>query len=105
MIAGNLRHKIEILKPTATRNIYGEETIVWNSLIILRAEKKEIRSNDSINNNELFNYKDILFITYYRNNITEDCRVKYNNVLYKINSLKEIGYKDGLQIEVEKINI
>lgn len=104
MIAGNLRHIIEVLKPTKVKNEYGEDTTVYNTYMTLRAEKKEVRASKTTNNNEIFNSRTILFITYYRVNITEDLRIKFNNTLYKINSLKEIGYKEGLEIEVEKIN-
>lgn len=105
MRIGNLRYIVEVYQKTITKNEYGEETEVWNLHMTLRAEKKELTATKTLSNKEIFNSKIILFVTYYRVNIDETMRIKFKNVDYKINSIKEVGYKEGLEIEVEKINV
>lgn len=104
MIAGNLRYKIEILTPSKTKGEYGAEKEIFVNYMTLRAAKKELSGTKGMDNNEIFNSYKIEFTIYYRKGINETMRIRYNDRDYKINFIKEIGYKEGLTIDTELIN-
>lgn len=104
LILGNLRHKIEILIAATQKNDFGEVQEVYINFLTLKAEKKEISGNKTVDNQEIFSAKRVDFITHYRPSITDDMRVKFNGKQYRILFIQEIGYKEGLTLQTELIN-
>ena len=47
MIAGRLKYKLELYKPTATSNAYGEETVTWVKTATVHAERVKITGRRS----------------------------------------------------------
>lgn len=47
MIAGRLKYKLELYKPTATSNAYGEETVTWEKTATVHAERVKITGRRS----------------------------------------------------------
>jgi len=104
VIIGDLRHVIQVIGKTITKDEYGAETTVWANKIRLRAGRKYVGGDKTIDNKEVFNSQRIVFTTLYRNTITENDRIEFNGKKYSINSIVEIGFKEGLQIDTELIN-
>ena len=104
LVLGELRHVIQVLGKTITKDEYGAETTVWANKIRLRAGRKFIGGDKTIDNKEVFNSQRIVFTTLYRKTINENDRIEFNGKKYAINSISEIGYKEGLQIDTELIN-
>lgn len=103
MIAGNLRHRIKIKRFTTVKNEFGESVESYTDYLTLKCEIKSQAGNLETNNSELFNSKLLKFITYYRP-ISENDLIVFKNQNYKILSVIEIGYKEGLELTATLIN-
>lgn len=99
----NFRHTIKILQKTITRDDYGAESIIWNTIFTLKSDVKYGAGRKEVETEEFFTMEDIMFTTYYRE-FTTDCIVLFRDWKYRITNLQEIGYRVGLNIYVEKIN-
>lgn len=103
MNVNNFRHKIYVQQPVAVRDIFGAETITYETVFILKAEVKYVSGSKGVDANEIFTSNNIQFVTHYRA-ITEDMIIEWNSKKYRINFIQEIGYKESLLITVELIN-
>jgi SPP1 family predicted phage head-tail adaptor len=103
LVVGDFRYKILVKESTGSTNEYGEEIESWITKHTLLAAKKYLSGSKSINNNEIFTSVQLQFITHYRT-IDEKMRIECDGITYMINNIAEIGYREGLQITVEKIN-
>ena len=104
IVLGNLRYSIQVITKSITKDEYGAEKIVWSNKIKLRADRRFITGDKTIDNKEVFNSQRLVFTTLYRSNIIESDRIVFDGKTYSINSISELGYKEGLQIDVELIN-
>ena len=102
---GELRYKIQVLSSSGTTDSYGSTNEVWVNSGYLRAGKKEISGTKTIDGNEIFNSNRIDWYIHYRKEINATMRIKFNNLFYRILFVKEIGYREGLIIETELINL
>ena len=101
--AGEMRYDIIIQKKIIVKDNYGAQATTFTDYLYLKAAVKYNSGNKVMENNELFNTKNIRFITYYRD-IKEDMRIEFNEKRYKILSITEIGFKEGFEIIGELIN-
>jgi SPP1 family predicted phage head-tail adaptor len=104
VIFGDLRHVIQVIGKTITKDEYGAETTVWTNKIRLKAGVKYAGGDRTIDNKEIFNSQRIIFTTLFRKTITENDRIEFRGKKYFIKSIVEIGFKEGLQIDTELIN-
>ena len=104
ILVGDLRYKLEVIKPTLTKNSYGEAIETWSNLHTLRAARKYLGGSKGIDNSETFTSDTLEFTTHYRKDITPIMRIVFAGNTYTINNIQEIGFKDGLKITAEKIN-
>lgn len=100
----SMRYKILVKQPTVTRDEYGAEKITYTTLHTLKASKKHIGGSKGVDSNEIFTTTNIVFEIHYRDDIDEEMVIEYDSKNYRINQIVEIGYRQGLQITVEKIN-
>jgi len=104
IIIGNLRYSIQVIKKSVTKDEFGAEVITWINGVKLRADYKFAGGDKTVDEKEIFNSKRLIFTTYYRNNISEEDRIIFEDKKYLIKSISQIGYKEGLQIDCELIN-
>lgn len=104
MVLGDLRYSILVIGKTITKDEYGAESVVWSNKLQLRANRKFISGDRTLDNKEVFNSKRVIFTTHYRDVISEDDRIIFRDEKYLIKSISEIGFKEGLQIDAELIN-
>lgn len=103
IIPGNMRYNIVVQKKVETKDDYGSSVDNWVDYLNLKAEIRYNSGGKGINANESFNSKAITIKTYYRD-IQDDMIIIYNGDKYLINFINVIGFKDGLEINAEKIN-
>lgn len=103
LIIGNMRRTITVQRLYSTKNQYGEDVQSFVDYITLKAELKNSTGNKALNNNEIFNTLTLTFWTHYRP-ITTDMRIKFNNIIYEILDIREIGFREGLELVVSRIN-
>jgi len=103
IIAGNLRKTISIFRYSVLRDAFGATKDTYTNVMTIKAGIKKEAGSLGMNNYEIFNSQIFTFITYYRTIYTND-RIQYNNQMYKILNITEIGYRESLEITVELIN-
>jgi len=104
LITGDLRYSIKIMQLTTSKGTYGEAVESYTLLTTLRAAAKFLNGTKAIDNSETFTTQSIQFTTHYRPAVTALMRVEFEGKNYRILSLAEIGYKEGLIINTELIN-
>lgn len=100
---GNMRRSIVVQRLYTTKNEYGAETSTYVDYLTLKAELKNRSGSKTIVNNEIFNDATLIFWTHYRP-IVETDRIKFNGNVYNILNIAEIGYREGLELVLSKIN-
>jgi len=103
LIPGDMRHTINVVEVTSTRDEYGAEVLTESTLYTLRASVKYGVGNKGIDLNEIFSHQSIQFSTYYRS-FDPTHIIEFKDRRYRIISITEIGYREGLIINTELIN-
>ena len=104
IVAGNLRRTITVSRLTKVRDDYGSETDTYNDVMTLKAELVTQKGNLVKNSLELFAQSTLTFLIYYRTILFTD-RVEYENQVYRIIDIDEIGYKEQLKLTVQLIDM
>lgn len=104
MRAGSLDRVILIETPNApTSDVFGVKSQTWTTLATMRAQKL---SNAIINKEgERGNTTDntITFRTRWIANVTLECRVTYEGVVFKIVGISELGRHHGLDLTCGRV--
>lgn len=101
---GEMRYTIKVKSLSSVKDEYGAAEEVYTNLVTLRASVKYLSGSKGIDLNEIFTSQAIQFTTYYRSVIEPTMRIEFNNKAYRILSIAEIGFKEGLLITTELIN-
>ena len=104
IVAGNMRRVLTIQRLTKVRDQYGSETDTYNDVMTLKAELVTQKGNLVKNSLELFAQSTLTFLIYYRSILFTD-RVTYENQVYKIIDIDEIGFREQLKLTCELINM
>lgn len=104
VIPGEFRYSIKVQQLTVSKDAFGAAIESYTDLMTLRASKKNTGGSKIVENKEIFSPSTITFVTHWRDSINEKCRIIWNGKIYIILNLSEIGFKEGLQINVELIN-
>jgi len=100
----NFRYTISVERLNVIKDSYGSITSNYLPHLTLKASIKYLSGSKVVDNSEIFNVNTLQISTYYRD-INESDRIVYNGKYYKILSIQEIGYLEGLLMIVEKINV
>src|SRR5215475_169336 len=101
MRAGQFDRVIQIQSKGSAANVFGTKLPTWGSPVTLRAQKLENAIVNSESGAREVSDSKITLRTYWTNGITLESRVTYEGQTYKIQSLKEIGRRVGLDITCE----
>lgn len=104
MYIGNFDRLLKIETPQVTKNSFGEEEIMWIEFTKIYGEKTErITIGEKHQSNQKVYIESITFSTYFEEGVNTRMRIIDidENKLYQIVGVREIGYKEGLQIIVE----
>jgi len=101
MQSARLDRKITIQKPTATLNPANEEIITWSTFAIVYAAKKDRSGNESLDVGVVA-FASTDWRIRYISTLTEKMRVKYEDDVYSILNISEIGRREGQTIKTEK---
>ena len=100
MFSGKLDKRITVQQFTTTTNDFGEEEKAWATLVTtwaqvlpLTSKAKEILESSSIT---AFDY--LSFRIRHRSDLRRDHRIMYENNVYDIEAIVELGRKEGLEI-------
>ncbi|WP_449495062.1 phage head closure protein [Belliella filtrata] len=100
MNIGNFDRMLKIEQESTTKNTYGEEVIEWVEFESVFAEKYDKVNKESFQANQLTAIVSTVFTIYFIEGLTEKMRLVDidTDTIYQIEGIKEIGYKEGLQL-------
>lgn len=90
MRAGNLRHRLNLLRPVTAQNSYGEETVTWST------DKTVWGAVWPLRGNEFFQAQQI------KSNLTHKCRIRHTTLSNstKIGPKCRIEMQNGQQFQI-----
>jgi SPP1 family predicted phage head-tail adaptor len=97
MMSGRLDRKITLQKPTTSRDAYGGQATSWTDEATVWAQVQQQSGRELFAAGKLAEV-DALFKIRYRSDVDETWQVVYDGRTYDIQSVKELGRKDGLEI-------
>lgn len=101
MLTGQMVHKLKILKPKSTVNDYNEKleqvlvADVW-------ASKVDFGVNERFASGRDLAIRAGRFHIHYRKDLTDQMVVLFENRTYQIIGIKELGYREGLELILEQ---
>ena len=98
MQAGRLDRRIIIQQKTVTFDSFGDETESWTELSTVWANVIVKSGRESFNNDQEIAERTVIFRIRYLSTVTERMRISYNSVFYDIESIKELGRREGMEI-------
>ena len=104
MKAGNLKEKIEIYKPVATKTDFGNNRITYELHYTTRCMVRHDSGNKEETNGEIFHSKNKMFIVRYYVPVQENMRIKYEGDFYSIQSIIPNKYYNNLEMYCTLVN-
>ena len=104
IIIGDLRYTIVFKKLTATKDDYGAITESYSIYSSLRAGVKFVSGTKATDLSETFTSQVVQFTTHFRESVEPTMQIEFQSKKYRILSIAEIGFKEGLLITTELIN-
>ena len=95
MRAGCLDRVIQIQNASTVKNVFGTPTQTWHPVTTMRAQQLQNAATNSEGVREVSDDK-ITFRMRWINGVTLESRVTYSGQQFKIQSIKEIGRRIGL---------
>ena len=98
MKAGRLDRRIVIQENTEVKASNGQRTLTWSTFITTWSNPVEKDGAEKTDNNNRSTIRMVNFRIRFRDDITNDMRVIWENKYYKIEDTKELGRREGLII-------
>lgn len=98
MRAGDLDRRITIEQATAGTDDYGAPTQTWATLAQVWAQVKPVRGQEYFAAQQVNARVDTVFKIRHRTDITTAMRISYGSEYYDIQSVLEIGRREGLEL-------
>lgn len=99
MRAGDLDRRITIQSVTTVQNSYGDPVESWSTFASVWASVKPYRGNEEFDAEHHRSEELKVFKIRYRQGLNHKMRIVYEGANYDIRSIKEIGRREGLEIE------
>ena len=102
MALGRMRYKVELQKPTNTRDTGGGLTEAFSTLTTLFADIEQTRGNESLKQGQVKEQTTHIFTIRYRKDIGTNMRMLYDEDAYNIRNIKNIDNRNRfLEVECE----
>lgn len=101
MIIGRMDRRIEFQTPGNTRDSMGSFVQTWTTFLRVWAQAKPLRASERFSSDQQRESKVYTFLIRYRDGITSDMRIVYNEEYYRISGIAEINRREGLEITAE----
>jgi len=98
---GELNRKIIIRTPAFTQDSTGQQIATYSNLASVYARVIHDNGNEGLSEDIEVNKTGRTFITYFRTDVTEKMQIRYDGKDFDIVSIKEIGFRELLEIKTE----
>jgi SPP1 family predicted phage head-tail adaptor len=103
MRPGTLDRRVVVEKPTKSRATNGAEVVTWVEIATVFANVRYISATERFQSDSNRSVKVANFRMRYLSIISETMRLKFDNKVWKITGLAEIGRREGLDVTAEVI--
>lgn len=103
MRAGPLDRRIELQSRTTAKDSYGEEVISFTSLAFVWASKRDERGREFLASNAERAEAMTIWAIRWRSDVKAQDRLVYATVQYDIESISELGRRDGLELICKRV--
>lgn len=90
--------RITIEQVTKSRDTFGEPIETWSDLVSMWAQVRPLRAQEQFKTEQDIVFADTEFRIRYRPDINHEMRVNYDGNLYDIESIIELGRREGLRL-------
>lgn len=98
MQAGRMDRRITIEEVTETQNSYGAASESWSTFKTVWAEVKPVKGKEFFLDEQVNARLDIIFRIRWLEGLNTKMRISYNEQHYNIDSIVELGRREGFQI-------
>jgi SPP1 family predicted phage head-tail adaptor len=96
--AGLLDRQITLSHRTLTLNSQGERVPTWTEYATVRAQKIDVSGREYFSAGAMLAQAVFRFRIRFRDDVVETDQVDYDGTKYNINSISELGRRDGLEL-------
>lgn len=97
----DLRYFVTFLKPVEIKDSVGQVKQSFIKYCDAFASKYQWQNREQYEGKQLIESEIVIWKIYYDENITTDFEIEFENKIYRIKGIKEIGYKEGLEITAQ----
>lgn len=98
MNVGRLDRRIRIERPTTAQDLFGEPVPTWGVLDTVWAQVEPLKGSERFVAQQASAEVDTRFTVRWRDDIDATMRIVYEDAVYDIDSVIEIGRHEGLEI-------
>lgn len=103
---GRMDRRLTLQSKSVTRNGMGQEIVSWANGDTVWAEVIVMKGREDFEAKQKTSVQMTRFVIRYRTDVTEGSnRILYENNWYDINSIAEIGRREGLSIIAERLGL
>ena len=103
MHIGMMDRRITLQSRTVAQDAMGEPDETWSTLATVWAQVVALRADEPFTNSEQHQAKVThVFKAYHRTDIDTTCRIVYQGDYYNIESVKELGRRQGMELRAYK---
>ena len=103
MITLKLRHRVGLYKEVEKRGDMGFVKSTPTKISTIWAEVKSVKGSEAIQDGELFDSELVHVVIRYRRNVNTEFQIEYNNNMYNIIYMQELGTREGLKLTCKKL--
>ena len=104
MRSGQLKHKISVYRLSTVRDEFLGYSEDYTLAFETRAEVRFLGGAEEVINSQIFPASDIQAYVRYRSEYVETMRIKFEDEMYDIDYIQQVGWRDGLKIKMSKIS-
>ncbi|WP_200974433.1 phage head closure protein [Echinicola sp. 20G] len=97
----DLRHRIAVYNYVETKDSFGQITKQKTHYMDFWASKYEWQNREKYENSQLIESDIAVFRIYFDENIDTSYLIEFEGREYNIKGVKELGYRDGLEITAQ----
>lgn len=98
MNVGTLSRRIRIEQASTSPDSYGEPIKTWAALDHVFADIRPVSNTERFEAQQVNRQVEVRMRIHYRADVTEQMRILYDGDYYDIQGIKEIGYREGLEL-------
>lgn len=98
MRIGDLDRRIVVQQASTTQDSYGQPIETWTAVATVWAQVTPMRGRETFGSEQVLDRGPQRFRIRYRSDVTVQHRLSYNDIIYQIHDVQEVGRHEGLDL-------